>query len=116
MFNTRKELQLLGDFNMDMYRKSEEGRFLNHKEADFSQRFCLVNKITEQTRVTHKTITLIDVALTSHPERYAYLNLTYNGKKSFSYVICQLWNKLPLIVRQAGNLNDFKQKRMNVEL
>ena len=37
-------------------------------------------------------------------------------KKSFSYVICQLWNKLPLIVRQAGNLNDFKQKLMNVEL
>ena len=46
-----------------------------------------------------------------------YLNLTYNGKKkSFSYVICQLWNKLPLIVRQAGYLNNFKQKLMNVEL
>ena len=37
-------------------------------------------------------------------------------KKSFSYVVSQLWNKLPLKVRQAANLKDFKQNLMTVEL
>ena len=37
-------------------------------------------------------------------------------KKSFSYVISQLLNKLPLKVHQASSLNDFKQNLMNVEL
>ena len=44
------------------------------------------------------------------------INLTCNGKKSFSSMISQLWNKLPLKVRQAANLNDFKQNLMNVDL
>ena len=37
-------------------------------------------------------------------------------KKSFSYVVSQLSNKLPLKVRQAANLKDFKQNLMTVEL
>ena len=37
-------------------------------------------------------------------------------KTSFSYVASQLWNKLPLKVRQAANLKDFKQNLMTVEL
>ena len=78
-YNTRKELLLLGDFNMDMYHNSEEGRFPNRKLADCCQRFCLVNKITEQTRVTDKTMTLIDVALSSHPERYATAGTLHLG-------------------------------------
>ena len=64
MYNTRKELLLLGDFNIDMYNKSDEGRFPNHNLVEFCQRFCFVNKISESTRVTDKTKTLIDVVLT----------------------------------------------------
>ena len=45
-----------------------------------------------------------------------YLSLTCNDKKSFSYVVSQLWNKLPLNGRQAANLKDFKQNLMTIEL
>ena len=58
---------MIGDMNMDMYSNEDEDRFPNNNLADFCQRFCLVNKITEPTRVTDKTKTLIDVILTSHP-------------------------------------------------
>ena len=47
-----------------------------------------------------------------------YLSLICNGKKSpfRIYVVSQLWNKLPLKVRQAANPKDFKQNLMTVEL
>ena len=60
MYNTRKELLLLGDFDMDMYHQSEEGRFPNRNLVNFCERFFLANKIFEPTRVTDKTKTLVD--------------------------------------------------------
>ena len=87
-------LLLLGDFNMDMYHKSGEGRFPNRKLADFCQRFCLVNKITEPTRVRDKTMTLIDVALTSHPERYATAGTLHFGVSDHNLVFVVRKNNL----------------------
>ena len=52
MYNTRKELLLLGDSNMDMYENRDEGRFANIRLVDFCNRFCLSNRINEPTRVT----------------------------------------------------------------
>ena len=52
MYNNRKELLLLGDFNMDMYENRDEGRFPGIRLVDFCNRFCLSNRINEPTRVT----------------------------------------------------------------
>ena len=68
MYNTRKELLLLGDFNMDMYENRDEGRFPDIRLVDFCNRFCLSNRINEPTRVTKTSKSLIDVLLTSHAE------------------------------------------------
>ena len=94
MYNTRKELLLLGDFNMDMYHQSEEGRFPNRNLVDICQRFCLVNKISEPTRVTDKTKTLIDVVLTSHQERYATAGMLHLGVSDHDLVFIVRKNKL----------------------
>lgn len=56
--------------NMDMYVNTEEGRTANRNLVDFCSRFCLVNKVSEPTRVIDKSKTLIDVALANHQERY----------------------------------------------
>ena len=71
MYNTRKELLLLGDFNMDMYENRDESRFPDTRLVDFCNRFCISNQIDNPTRVTKTSKSLIDVLLTSHAECYA---------------------------------------------
>ena len=71
MYNTRKELLLLGDFNLDMYETRDESRFPDTRLVDFCNRFCLSNRIDNPTRVTKTFKSLIDVLLTSHAECYA---------------------------------------------
>ena len=71
MYNSRKELLLLGDFNMDLYNNTAEARAPNSHLVDFCERFRLVNNIPEPTRVTSTTKRLIDVALTSNLERFS---------------------------------------------
>ena len=43
-------------------------------------------------------------------------NLQWKNSPFRIYVVSQLWNKLPLKVRQAANPKDFKQNLMTVEL
>ena len=69
MYKTRKELLLIGDFNQDMYTNFVENGLPNKNLVDFRHRFCFVNKITEPTRVTDRTNSLLDVILVSHAER-----------------------------------------------
>ena len=86
--NARKELLLLGDFNVDMYKNSDKGFFPDIRLIDFCNRFCLVNRINEPKRISKTSKSLIDVLLTNHPECYAtsrwnersLLNL-YSAKK-----------------------------------
>ena len=70
MYKTRKELPLIGDFNQDMYTNFVENRLPNKNLVDFCHRFCSLNKITEPTRVTDRTKSLLDVILVGHAERY----------------------------------------------
>ena len=94
MYKTRKELLLLGDFNMDLYHNSAEDRLPNSHLVDFCQRFCLVNKISEPTRVTDKTKTLIDVVLSSHQERYATSGTLHLGVSDHDLIFIVRKNKV----------------------
>ena len=71
MYSCRQEVVLIGDFNLDMYINQDEGKKGNAALQEFCDKFCLQNQISEPTRVTDKTKTLIDVILASHPERFA---------------------------------------------
>ena len=59
MYNTRKELLLLGDFNMDMYENRDEGRFPDIRLVVFCNRFCFSNRFSEPSRVSKTSKSLI---------------------------------------------------------
>ena len=90
MYNTRKELLLLGDFNMEMYENRDESRFPDTRLVDFCNRFCLSNRIDNATRVTKTSKSVIDVLLTSHVEGYASIkairNLRFSSEFNYSLV------------------------------
>ena len=94
MYNLRKELLLLGDFNMDLYNIAE-GRAPNSHLVDFCERFRLVNNIPEPTRVTSTTKRLIDVALTSNLERFSTSGTLQLGLSDHDLVYVVWRNKLP---------------------
>lgn len=70
MYKTRKDLFSIGGFNQDIYMNFVENRLANKNLVDFRHRLCFVNKITELTRVTDRTKSLLDVIFVSHAERY----------------------------------------------
>ena len=93
MYNTRRELLLLGDFNMDMYENRDEGRFPDTRLVDFCNRFCLSNRIDNPTRVTKTSKSLIDVLLTSHAERYATSGSLHLGLSDHDLIFTVRKNK-----------------------
>ena len=93
MYNIRKELLLLGDFNMDMYENRDEGRFPNIRLNDFCNRFCLSNRINEPTGVTKTSKSLIDVFLTSHAEFYATSGFLHLGLSDHDLIFTVRKNK-----------------------
>ena len=93
MYNTRKELLLLGDFNMDMYENRDEGRFPDIRLVDFCNRFCLSNRINEPRRVTKTSKSLIDVLLTTHPEFYATIGSLHLGLSDHDSIFTVRKNK-----------------------
>ena len=71
MYKCRQEVILIGDFNLDMLVDEKAGRKGSAALHDFCDKFSLYNQISQPTRVTEKTTTLIDLILASHPERFA---------------------------------------------
>ena len=71
MLKIRSELVFIGDFNIDMmnYVDGHLHASNNHLSV-FCDRFCLTNTITEATRVTTTSKTIIDVILVNRPERW----------------------------------------------
>lgn len=63
--------------------------------VDFCHRFCFVNKITEPTRVTDRTKSLLDVILVSHAERYITSGNLQLGLSDHDLVFVVRKNKLP---------------------
>ena len=95
MYRSRRELLLLGDFNMDMTNDESVGRRGDSNLTDFCDKFCLNNQIKEPTRVTENTKTLIDVMLASHPERYATCGTLDLGVSDHVLIYAVRKNKLP---------------------
>ena len=56
MYESRQEILLIGDFNIDMLVREHGDDPENNSLMDFCDRFCLQNQISEPTRVTEKTI------------------------------------------------------------
>ena len=63
--------------------------------VDFCHRFCFVNKITEPTRVTDRTKSLLEVILVSHAERYITSGNLQLGLSDHDLVFVVRKNKLP---------------------
>ena len=63
--------------------------------VDFCHRFCFVNKITELTRVTDRTKSLLEVILVSHAERYITSGNLQLGLSDHDLVFVVRKNKLP---------------------
>ena len=78
-----------------MYTNFVENRLPNKNLTDFCHRFCFVNKITEPTRVTHRTKSLLDVILVSHAERYITSGNMELGLRDHDLVFVVRKNKLP---------------------
>ena len=95
MYQTRKELVLLGDFNQDMYTNPVENRFPNKNLVDFCNRYCFENKITMPTRVTDRTKSLLDVILASHSERFICSGNLHLGLSDHDLVFIVRKHKIP---------------------
>ena len=95
MCESRQEILLIGDFNIDMLVREHGHDPENNPLMDVCDRFCLQNQISEPTRVTEKTMTLIDVTLASHPERYATCGKLHMGLSDHNLVYSVRKNKLP---------------------
>lgn len=71
MLKIRNEIVFIGDFNIDMMDYVDGNvHNTNNPLADFCDRYCLSNTITEPTRVTNTSETLIDVILVNRTERW----------------------------------------------
>lgn len=79
-YNITNELLIIGDlnFNMPAAGNSEPDPQL----AEFCDRFCMTNTITEPTHVANCSISLIDLNLTSNPERFALTTLCFSLLKN----------------------------------
>ena len=95
MFKCRQEISLIGDYNLDMLVNENERRTENKALKDLCDRFCLFNQITEPTRVTEKTKSLIDVILASHPERFATCGNLHLGVSDHDLVFAVRKQKIP---------------------
>ena len=95
MYESRQEILLIVDFNIDMLVREHGHDPENNLLMDFCDRLCLQNQISEPTRVTEKTMTLLDVILASHPERYATCGNLHMGPSDHDLVYAVRKNKLP---------------------
>ena len=94
MYKSRQEMLLIGDFNMDMLVREHVEESRHNSLKDFCDRFCLQNQINEPTRLTENTMSLLDVILSSHPERYATCGNLHLGVSDHDLVYAVRKNKL----------------------
>ena len=95
MYGSRQEILFIRDFNINMLVRENGEDAENNSLKDFCDRFCLQNQINEPTRVTDKTMTLLDVVLASHPEWYVTCGNLHLGVGDHDLVNAVRKNKLP---------------------
>ena len=112
--NHRKNFLLLGDLNIDLSDKQRSASSLALRRILFTQN--LTNVIKDYTRITPKSKTLIDHAITSNPERIVNCGSfpTCISDYNLIFAIYNLWPKRPppkLITIQDfknANIKDLK--------
>ena len=95
MYVKRKEVMFIGDFNMNMLESPDNPNGPNKDLTKFSQQFCLTNVIHEATRTTNYSRTLLDIVLTSHPERLATSGILQVGISDHDLIFVVRKQKLP---------------------
>ena len=95
MYAKRKEIMFIGDLNMNMLKSSDNPSGPNKDLTKFIEQFCLTNVIHEATRTTNYSKTLLDVVLTSHPERLAKSGTLQVGISDHDLIFVVRKQKIP---------------------
>lgn len=88
MFVKRKESLFIGDFNMNMLESPDNPNGPNKDLTNFMEQFCLYNKY-------YCSSTLLDIVLTSHPERLATSGILQAGIGDHDLIFVVKKQKLP---------------------
>ena len=88
---------------MDIHTNDDEDITADKSLSDFCDRFCFTNQISEPTRVTENSKTLIDIVLTSHPARYAKRSNLHLGVSDHDLVYVVIEKKQTPETETAGN-------------
>ena len=111
MYVKRKEIIFIGDFNMDMLIGQNNPQRPNQDLSNFIEQLCLTNLITNPTRVTKSTKSLLDVILVSHPDRLVTSGNLHLGISDHDLIYVVRKQKLPktkaksIEFRSIKNLN-----------
>jgi hypothetical protein len=111
MYVKRKEIIFIGDFNMDMLIGQNNPQRPNQDLSNFIEQLCLTNLITNPTRVTKSTKSLLDVILVSHPDRFVTSGNLHLGISDHDLIYVVRKQKLPktkaksIEFRSIKNLN-----------
>ena len=105
MYVKRKEIMFIGDFNMNMLESPDNPNGPNKDLTNFMEQFCLTNVIHEAKRTTNCSSTLLDIILTSHPERLATSGILQVGISDHDLIFVVKKQKLP---RPKATTIDFR--------
>ena len=105
MYVKRKEIMFIGDFNMNMLESQDNPNGPNKDLTNFMEQFCLTNVIHEATRKTNCSSTLLEIVLTSHPERLATSGNLQVGISDHNLIFVVKKQKLP---RPKATTTDFR--------
>ena len=98
----------IGNFNMNMLESPDNPNGPNKDLTNFMEQFCLTNVIHEAKRTTNCSSTLLDIILTSHPERLATSRILQVGISDHDLIFVVKNQKLP---RPKATTIDFRSKK-----
>ena len=108
MYTKRKEIMLIGDFNIDMLSENETLSGPSHHLTNFCDQFCLTNTITDPTRVTVSSKTLLDIILASLPDRFATSGTLRLGISDHDLIYIVRKQMLPKSKARIAEIRSFK--------
>lgn len=103
----------IGDFNMNMLESPDNPNGPNKDLTNFMEQFCLTNVIHEATRTTNCSNTLLDIILTSHPERLATSGILQVGISDHDLIFVVKKQKLP---RPKATTIDFRSIKIWIKM
>ena len=93
LYKHRNELLIIGDLNFNMLKSDDCSP--DTRLSECCDRFQLTNTVTGPTRTTDTSSTLLDVILTTHPQRFCYTKTLQLGISDHDMVVTIRKWKLP---------------------